>query len=117
MVLKIAHRGASGYAIENSIEAFRMALQLNSDVIEFDVHSTKDGKLIVMHDPSIDRVTNGKGMINNLTLNEIKKYRLSNGKPIPTFYEVLDLLMHRCVCKIDIKDPIQLCLVYVTNEL
>lgn len=105
MVLKIAHRGASGYANENSIEAFQIALKLNSDVIEFDVRSTKDGKLIVMHDPLIDRVTNGKGRISNLTLNELRNYRLSNMEPIPTFFEVLDLLMHKCICKIDIKEP------------
>lgn len=49
MVLKIAHRGGSNYAPENTIEAFKKALKLKVDIIEFDVHHTKDGKLIVMH--------------------------------------------------------------------
>jgi len=104
MILRIAHRGASGYAPENSLEAFRKALQLNSDVVEFDVRSTRDGELVIAHDDSIDRVTNGSGNISALTINEIRNYRLANGEAIPTFTEVVELLMHRCIYKVDIKD-------------
>jgi len=104
MILRIAHRGASGYAPENSVEAFRKAILLRSDVVEFDVRTTKDGELVVAHDDSIDRVTDGSGTISTLTLNEIQGYNLANGERIPTFFEVIELLMNRCVFKIDIKD-------------
>jgi len=104
MILRIAHRGASGYAPENSVEAFRKAILLRSDVVEFDVRTTRDGELVVAHDDSIGRVTDGSGAISALTLSEIQGYNLANGEKIPTFYEVIELLMNRCVFKIDVKD-------------
>ncbi|EOD01656.1 glycerophosphodiester phosphodiesterase [Caldisalinibacter kiritimatiensis] len=97
--LIIAHRGASGYAPENTISAFKMALEMVCDGIELDVHYSKDGHLIVCHDERVDRTTNGSGFIKDLTLNEIKKldagtwfdYKYTNEK-IPTLEEVLDII-------------------------
>ena len=56
-----AHRGASAYAPENTLEAFRLAMEQGADGIELDVQLTKDGELVVIHDETIDRVSNGKG--------------------------------------------------------
>jgi len=104
MVLKIAHRGASRYAPENTLEAFKEALKLKVGAVEFDVHHTKDGKLIVMHDDTVNRTTDGIGPIHKFTLEEIRKLHEQNGEPVPTLNEVLDLLKNKCISKIDIKD-------------
>lgn len=104
MALKIAHRGASHYAPENSLEAFKKALKLKVDVVEFDVHHTKDGKLIVIHDDNVNRTTDGIGPIHRVSLKQIRKLHEPNGEPVPTLQEVLDVLKNKCICKIDIKD-------------
>lgn len=103
MVLRIAHRGASGYAPENSLEAFKRALELNASIVEFDVHSTRDDEIVVMHDKDIMRTTDGRGLIKEFSLKEIKKFTLSNGEPIPTSREVFHVLKGKCICKIHIK--------------
>jgi len=97
MVLKIAHRGASNYAPENTIEAFKKAIRLGVDVVEFDVHRTKDNKIIVMHDNKVEKTTNGVGLIKNLSFKEIRKFHEPNGELIPTLQEVLDILKNKCI--------------------
>lgn len=104
MVLKIAHRGASNYAPENTVEAFKKAVKLKVDIVEFDVHRTKDGKLVVMHDHNVKRTTDGSGLIRNLSLKELKKLHEPNGEVVPTLQEVLTILKNKCICKIDVKD-------------
>lgn len=104
MTLKIAHRGASKYTPENSLEAFKKAIKLKADVVEFDVRQTKDGRIVVMHDDSVDRTTDGSGLIKNLTFKEIRKLHLPNGELIPTLQEAFDVLKNKCICKIHIKD-------------
>ena len=69
----VAHRGASGTFPENTLSAFREAIRLGVESIEFDVHLSKDEELIVIHDNSVDRTTNGSGRIEHLTLEEIKR--------------------------------------------
>lgn len=90
-----AHRGSKGTHPENTLIAFRECLNLAITGIELDVHLSKDGKLIVMHDDFIDRTTNGKGEIRNYTLAELKKFNVGNYRDepqkIPTLEEVLDL--------------------------
>lgn len=92
-----AHRGFSGTAPENTMAAFEKALAAQADGIELDVHLSRDGHLIVMHDEKVDRTTNGSGWIKDLTLAELK--RLDNGswfgkdyenETIPTLAEVLE---------------------------
>ena len=68
-----AHRGASGYASENTLDAFRKAVEMGADGIELDVQMTKDGELVVIHDETIDRVSNGKGWVKDYTYEELKK--------------------------------------------
>ncbi|MBQ3231556.1 MAG: glycerophosphodiester phosphodiesterase, partial [Clostridia bacterium] len=67
-----AHRGASGYAPENTLPAFQMAVDMNADGIECDIHFSKDGHFIVCHDETVDRTSNGTGIISEMTLDEIK---------------------------------------------
>lgn len=104
MVLRIAHRGASNYAPEDSLEAFRKSVKLKIDAVEFDVHHTKDGELVIIHDHNVKRTTDGLGLIHKLSLKELRKFHESNGEPIPTLQEVIDILKNKCICKIDIKD-------------
>ncbi|HSG32420.1 MAG TPA: glycerophosphodiester phosphodiesterase [Thermodesulfobacteriota bacterium] len=73
-VLVIAHRGGPGLRPENTITAFKNAQQLGADVIELDIHSSKDGEIVIMHDDTIDRTTNGSGNVNNYTLSELKEF-------------------------------------------
>lgn len=81
----LAHRGASGYELENTLAAFRRAVTLAADGIELDVHSTRDGELIVHHDAELA----GAGLIADLTMTELQQYRLANGEPLPTLEAAL----------------------------
>ena len=75
MMTKIfAHRGASGYAPENTLEAFALAMEMGADGIELDVQLTKDGEVVVIHDEVIDRVSNGKGLVKDYTLVQLRKF-------------------------------------------
>lgn len=104
-----AHRGASGYKPENTMEAFELAIQQEADGIELDVHTSADGELIVMHDETVDRVTDGSGQISKMTLAQLKKLKVSTpAEPngiyrVPTLKEVLDLMR-----KTDMKVNIEL---------
>lgn len=71
--LVIAHQGGELLAPSNTLTAFQQAADLGVDVLEFDIHITKDGHLVTIHDPTVDRTTNGKGNVHDFTLNEIQK--------------------------------------------
>ena len=105
--LVIAHRGASGTHPENTLPAFLRAIELGSDIIELDLRMTKDAHVVVFHDASVERVTNGQGQVENLTLAQIKaldagfSFTLDGGKTfpfrgqgitVPTLEEVLSAL-------------------------
>lgn len=94
-----AHRGASGYAPENTVEAFQLAIEQGADGIELDVQLTADGVLVVIHDEKVDRVTEGKGFVKDYTLDELRQYTVCSKKfenykeaKIPTLEEVLELV-------------------------
>lgn len=94
----IAHRGFSQIAPENTIAAFKAALEHNADGVEFDVQLSADGIPVVIHDPTLNRTTNGRGKVASKTLAELKALEAGNwftplfaGEKIPTFQEVLDL--------------------------
>lgn len=87
----IAHRGGRSYAPENTLAAFRQAIQMRVDGLEFDVQMTKDGTLVVMHDDTVDRTTNGTGRVADLTLDAIRRLDAGQGEKVPTLQEVLDL--------------------------
>lgn len=100
MSLIYAHRGASGHAPENTLEAFRLAIEMGADGFELDVHMSKDGALMVIHDETVDRTTNGTGFVKDLTLAQLKALDASNGMEayrgaaIPTLEEVFRLIRH-----------------------
>ncbi|NIV97894.1 glycerophosphodiester phosphodiesterase, partial [Candidatus Saccharibacteria bacterium] len=73
-VLVIAHRGGLGLRPENTLEAFRNAEAMGADIIELDVHSSKDGHVVVMHDDTIDDTTDGSGNVSDFTLDELKQF-------------------------------------------
>lgn len=74
----IAHRGFSGEYEENTLPAFKAAIDANADMIELDVHMTKDGQLVVIHDESVVRTTNGNGKVKDMTLEELQRLRIKN---------------------------------------
>lgn len=71
--LLFAHRGASMHAPENTLEAFELAVRLGADVLELDVHVTRDGEVVVIHDPTVERTTNGRGAVRDLTYAELRE--------------------------------------------
>ena len=81
----IAHRGASGYAYQNSLAAFTLAREMGADAIELDIHATTDGALVVHHDPEVE----GAGVIAEHSLADLRRVPLPNGEPIPTLDEAL----------------------------
>lgn len=86
--LIIAHRGASGHATENSLEAFRLAATLGADAVELDAHATADGAIVVFHDPDLP----GGGPIRDLPVSRVRAHRLANGEPVPELHEVLQAM-------------------------
>ena len=103
-MLKIAHRGAKGYEPENTLKAFQRAIDLNADGIELDVHLSADGHLIVMHDETIDKMTNGKGAVNTFTLVELKSFLIAEKHEIPTLDAVFDLVDKKCFINVELKN-------------
>lgn len=93
-----AHRGASGYAPENTLAAFKKAVEMKADGVELDVQLTKDGEIVVCHDETIDRTSDKKGLLMDYSLEELKKFDFSNSNPafegeqIPLMSEVFELL-------------------------
>ena len=98
--LILAHRGASGYAPENTMEAFELAAKMGADGIELDVHFAADGAVVVCHDEKIDRTSNGQGLITDYTLSELKSMDFGyhfygeqrKGVKIPTLDEVYEFV-------------------------
>ncbi len=105
MLLKIGHRGARAYRPENTLASFFYAIELGVNAVEFDVRQTKDKKLVIIHDPTVDRVSNGKGLVSELTLKQIKELDI-DGEKIPTLQEVLDFLDKKVgKMLIELKEP------------
>ena len=113
-IMIVGHRGLRSLYPENTMVSFRAALALKLDLIEFDVHFTKDKQLVVCHDTTIDRTTNGTGEIRSYTLEElktfdagIKKAEKFAGERIPTLEEVLTLMVnadYKVLLNVEIKD-------------
>jgi glycerophosphoryl diester phosphodiesterase len=85
----IAHRGGPVYEPENTIAAFRNAIKVGADWIEMDIQRTKDGELVVIHDETVDRTTDGTGRVEDLTLEQIRALDAGNGEHVPTFEQVI----------------------------
>jgi glycerophosphoryl diester phosphodiesterase len=92
-VMVIAHRGGLFEAIpENTISAFKMAIKAGADIIEVDLRNSQDGHVMIMHDPILDRTTNGRGNIGDYPLEMLKMLDAGKGEKIPTYEEVLELI-------------------------
>lgn len=111
-VMVIAHRGYSGEAPENTLAAFKKAIEVGSDMIEFDIHFSKDRQIVVIHDETLERTTDGLGRVAEFTLADLKKFDAGfwfspnfKGERIPTLTEVLNLAKGKILVNIEIKSP------------
>ena len=102
-VVVTSHRGAGSLEPENTLRAIRRAIAIGVDQIELDVQLTKDGHLILMHDPAVDRTTNGSGKIADLTLAEIRQLDVGSGERVPTLDEALALIESKVILQIELK--------------
>lgn len=105
-VVFVAHRGGIVPGVpENTLAAFREAIRHGVQVIELDLRGTKDGEIVIMHDETVDRTTNGRGAVTAMTLAELKQLDAGRGERIPTYAEVLHLVAGKGVkLLLDIKE-------------
>ena len=92
MVYVVGHRGAAGVLPENTLAGFRYAIELGVDYVECDVHLSRDGQLVVMHDATVDRTTDATGAICDLDFDRIRALDAGEGEQVPTLDEVLALV-------------------------
>lgn len=110
-IMVAAHRGDWRDAPENSLLAFKYAIAMGVDIVELDLNKTKDGVVVIMHDQTIDRTTDGKGSPGDYTLAELKKFHLKNGlgrvtvNTIPTLEEVMQLIKDKILVNLDKSYP------------
>ena len=97
MIKVLGHRGAPALEPENTLRSFKKAIELGVDQIELDVHFSKEGELMVIHDEKLNRTTNGKGFVKDFTLAELKKLDAGKGEEIPTLQEVIKLVRDKDV--------------------
>jgi glycerophosphoryl diester phosphodiesterase len=103
MITKIGHRGAMGYAPENTLKSFKKALECNVDAVELDVYVCKTGELVVIHDDKVDRTTNGKGYVIEKTFDELRELDAGDNEKIPLLSEVLDCIDKKVKVNIELK--------------
>ena len=102
-MLKIAHRGAAGHAPENTLRAIEVAIAMKADLVEVDLQRTKDGHIVLLHDRTVDRTTNGRGPIAALNLQEVRRLDAGKGLPVPTLEELLRTASGRIGLMLEIK--------------
>jgi glycerophosphoryl diester phosphodiesterase len=100
----VAHRGASSTRPENTLSSFEEAIRLGAQIVEFDVRLTRDGVPIVMHDPAVDRTTDGTGFVHELKAAEIARLHVDGQAGVPTLDAVLEVLSGRAGAAIEIKN-------------
>ena len=101
----VAHRGASFYEPENTLRAIRKALELKADMVEVDVRLSKDGFVVVIHDETVDRTTDGSGYVEEKTLEELRRLDAGLGEKIPTLKEVIDTVKGKAKLVVELKKP------------
>src|SRR5690606_22166251 len=100
---KIGHRGAKGHLAENTQESIALALEMGVNGIEIDVHRCATGELVVIHDFTLDRTTNGEGEVATKSFEQLKELRVEDKYQIPSLREVLDLIEGKCFINIELK--------------
>jgi len=103
-MLKVGHRGARAYEPENTLRSFKRALELGVNAVELDVRRTRDNEVVVIHDARVDRTTRGKGLVGEMTLQEIKQLVLEKDDKIPTLEEALGFLDRKVKILIELKE-------------
>jgi glycerophosphoryl diester phosphodiesterase len=103
MIHTIAHRGASAYEPENTLRAFERAIDMGATMIELDVHLSRDGHPVVIHDPDLSRTTNGTGLVGDLPLDEIQRFDAGLGERVPTLAQAIDLVRGSAQLYIELK--------------
>ena len=101
--LRIGHRGAAGHVLENTLGSIEKAIELGVDYVEIDLRLTCDGHVVVLHDATVDRTTNGHGRIKDLTLAQLKRIKTKDGQHVPTLEEVLKLTDGRVGLMLELK--------------
>lgn len=102
-VLRIGHRGAAGHALENTLAAIQKGIALGVDIVEIDVRRTADDVLVVLHDRTVNRTTNGRGRIDHLCLQDVKSLKAESGEGIPTLQEALKVAAGRTGLILELK--------------
>ncbi len=103
MVVATGHRGAAALEPENTLRGIRRAIEIGVDQVEVDVHLTKDGELVVMHDDTVDRTTNGHGRVRDLGFEEIRSLDAGKGEVVPTLQEVISLVKGKVNLQVELK--------------
>ncbi|MGI6083168.1 MAG: glycerophosphodiester phosphodiesterase [Limnochordia bacterium] len=106
----LGHRGAMGHAPENTMASFAKAIELKTDMTELDVHLSRDGELIVIHDPGVERTTDGEGLVCELTLAQIRSLDAGSwfapefaGERVPVLSEVMELVKGKIDLNVEVK--------------
>lgn len=102
-ILTIAHRGASAYEPENSLRSVRRTLEFGANAIEVDIRRSKDGHIVVIHDETVDRTTDGRGYVRNMTLRELRGLDAGREERIPTLRAVVDLVGGRARLIVEVR--------------
>ncbi|MCJ7613161.1 glycerophosphodiester phosphodiesterase [Candidatus Bathyarchaeota archaeon] len=103
-MLKIGHRGARAYEPENTLRSFQRAIELGVDAVELDVRRTLDNEIVVLHNADLNKTTDGRGSVSELTLDEIKRLVTEKGEKIPTLEEALQFLGKRVKILVELKE-------------
>lgn len=101
---RVGHRGACGYAPENTLASVRKALEIGVHGFEFDIQLSADGVPMVIHDETLERTTNGAGAVRDFTLKELQGLDAGNGEKIPSLMDIINLVDKRCRLFIELKD-------------
>ena len=101
--LRIGHRGAAGHAPENTLQSLRQAIEFGVDLVEIDLRQSRDRRLVIIHDATVDRTTNGKGRVEELSLAELQSLDAGRGEHIPTLEEVLEFTQGRVGLMLELK--------------
>jgi len=101
----VGHRGAAGLEPENTLRSIQRAIDIGVDAVEVDARRCKDGDLVIMHDPAVDRTTNGKGRVSSLTLKELEAMDAGKGEKIPTLDELIEAVKGKVGLFVEIKEP------------
>lgn len=102
-MFRVGHRGAAGYAPENTLRSIEQAIELECDFVEVDVRQTKDGQLVLLHDERVDRTTNGKGALAEMALKDLRTLDAGAREKIPTLEETLHATNGRVGLMLELK--------------